>query len=379
MKFFLCALFSLLILISFERANGSSTSDLYTISDVRVDITASSALKAKEEAIEKAAKIAFKRLIKRLTNPRDLEKMHPALENEINDQDISELVKDFEITAQKNSAIRFLGTFTYRFSKPAIKSYFSSYGATPSEASPPLVIIPLFEKNHQIMLWDEDNLWHKAWSQKGNFSPLIPLVVPVGDLGDLSKLSAEQAKNLDANAAQKIAVHYGTTGSIIAWLCLDLDNHPTKVNLKLSLLQGSFPAQTETFSLPFTPDAPLKPQMKTFIEHAVQKIETLSKNVSLSGTETSTEAQFSTLTILIPLQRLGQWLSLQETFKRIPLLKQAKLNRMTAQYAQVEVQTSGSYESLQAAFKLVGYGLEVQNTHQGPLIILRPSSTASNR
>jgi hypothetical protein len=84
--------------------------DPYTVSGVRVDATAASAVDARKQAFEQAQQAAFSLLASRFLSQDQMKNFQapPAAQ-------ITPLVDDFEITNEKLSPTRYVGTYTFRF------------------------------------------------------------------------------------------------------------------------------------------------------------------------------------------------------------------------------------------------------------------------
>ena len=83
---------------------------VFTVANIHVDVTAKTASAARKKALEKGEKQAFNLLSKRLTMRIDHNRL-PVLDPE----QVSTYVKDFNVTNEKNSEVRYLANLTYRF------------------------------------------------------------------------------------------------------------------------------------------------------------------------------------------------------------------------------------------------------------------------
>jgi hypothetical protein len=89
----------------------------FTVAGVRVDVTAANAVDARKQAFEQAQQAAFSLLASRfLTKDRMTHFKAPPVEQ------ITPLVDDFEITNEKLSPTRYVGTYTFRFRPDASRN-----------------------------------------------------------------------------------------------------------------------------------------------------------------------------------------------------------------------------------------------------------------
>src|SRR5688572_25282042 len=110
--------------------------DLYTVENVQVDITADSALAARDQAFDKAQVEAFKILAQRMLPESAVATFTPP-----DVATISAMVQDYEMTAEKLSSVRYIGTYNFTFRGPAVERYLNIQGTSYTNVvSAPLVV-----------------------------------------------------------------------------------------------------------------------------------------------------------------------------------------------------------------------------------------------
>lgn len=151
--------------------------DAFTVTGVRVDVTAESALAAREQAFDKAQTDAFTELADRMLPDSQAESFTPP-----DPATISGMVRDFEITDEHLSNVRYVGTYTFRFRGDAVRHFLGAQGVSYTDVrSKPVLILPYFQKGAQTVLWGGDNPWLSAWNGSQSPRGLVPVVVPIGD------------------------------------------------------------------------------------------------------------------------------------------------------------------------------------------------------
>jgi hypothetical protein len=104
--------------------------DPYTVSGVRVDATAANAVDARKQAFEQAQQAAFSLLASRFLSQEQMKNFKaPPVEQ------ITPLVDDFEITNEKLSSTRYVGTYTFRFRRGPAQNLINARGQTANEAA----------------------------------------------------------------------------------------------------------------------------------------------------------------------------------------------------------------------------------------------------
>ncbi|MEM6782067.1 MAG: hypothetical protein AAF569_09420, partial [Pseudomonadota bacterium] len=120
--------FCMLMLIAMPALADDS---VYKVEGIEVDVTAENAVEAREKAFEEAQVKAFEVLTEKLMTPFERETYEMPDVNTI-----SGFVQDFEVTNEQLSAVRYKGTYTFRFRPGAIQGHMSdeefSYSETPA-------------------------------------------------------------------------------------------------------------------------------------------------------------------------------------------------------------------------------------------------------
>ncbi len=177
---------------------------LFIVEDITVDVTAKNSVLAQERAFEQAQSKAFMALTKRMVEEAQVQNITPP-----SSATISSLVKDYEVKNEKLSAVRYVGTYIFRFREKAVSQFFSISGVNfTNESSKPLLVLPIFQNGGRNILWSDGNIWMKAWANSRSISSgLVPIEVPIGDLMDIADIDENQPlrysrKNLDRMLAR---------------------------------------------------------------------------------------------------------------------------------------------------------------------------------
>src|SRR5690606_14008300 len=133
-------------------AEGSNS--VYDVTGVKVDVTAESAAVAREKALAEAEVKAFDQLLDLIVVDQDRSLM-PRLDR----QEISRYVRDFSVTEERTSSVRYLATLTYRFRPELVRGLLRerqvAYTETPSK---PVLVLPVYRSANALYLWDEPKI-----------------------------------------------------------------------------------------------------------------------------------------------------------------------------------------------------------------------------
>ncbi len=206
-------IFSLAILLSaISLARPAFAYDtLFTVEDVTVDVTADNAVVAQEKAFDEAQLKAFRILSDRMVAEADAKSL-PTPDS----LTISTMVKDYEVTNEQISNVRYVGTYTFRFREEAVSKFFSVTGVSFTETSSnPLLVLPVFQRNGKNSIWSEDNLWMMAWARTKLPHGIVPIEVPIGDLADITDIDDSNALTYERHKLERMLARYGASDAAI--------------------------------------------------------------------------------------------------------------------------------------------------------------------
>lgn len=177
---------------------------LFVVQGVKVDVTAGNSVAAQNQAFDEAQNKAFRTLAQRM-----VVEAQAASVSTPNALTISSLVKDYEVTDEQVSAVRYVGTYTFRFREAAVSKFFSVSGVTfTNVGSKTLLILPVFQRDGRNMIWSEGNLWMDSWSNATLSSGLVPVEVPIGDLMDMADIDEDQALSYERRKLDRMLGRY---------------------------------------------------------------------------------------------------------------------------------------------------------------------------
>lgn len=183
----------------------------FTVSGIRVDVSAPTASDARERALGEARQKAARTLFERLTAPEDAGRL-PAVSPRLAD----DLTRTVEIADEVMTANRYAATITVQFHAERVRRTLSDAGVRfVGTGAPPVLIVPVLDAGGRRLLFEEGNAWLRAWADQPR-GGLVPIAVPLGDLADLSSLKAEQALAGAPDPILRVARRYGAAEAVVA-------------------------------------------------------------------------------------------------------------------------------------------------------------------
>ena len=188
------------VVISFISMSGyleAEERNIFTVSDVHVDVTSSSSADARTEAIANGQSQAFQILLQRLVRSDSLSRLP-----QLSAAEIDQYVQDFTVNNERNSPIRYLADLTFRFKAPKIRVLLRDLEVDFAQTvRKPMLILPIYEVAAA-------NPWWAAWAGLNPRVGLVPFMFPIGDLKDVGIIGAEQAAVGDKPRIKEIRDRY---------------------------------------------------------------------------------------------------------------------------------------------------------------------------
>ncbi|AVM74317.1 DUF2066 domain-containing protein [Magnetospirillum gryphiswaldense] len=326
-------------LFTTTAAHAQTVFDPFTVQGVDVDVSAVNAQAAKDQAVTEAQRQGFATLLERLAGTEDRIRLPKA--------DGLEYVRDFTVDQERSTGNRYIATLTVRYNGTAVKRLLQGAGIAVTEArARPLVLVPVFTGGDgRTVLWDDPNPWRTAW---GNLhgGGLVPLVLPLGDLGDVQAITAAQAVAGDPLAMQNLGARWRSPDVLVLAGALR-----GKV-LDITLHAGpTTPKPFDALSYKQNDGESVDALMARAAKDIARAIDTAHRQAGAQGGEAGT------VSALVPLSGLPQWLAVRERLGRVPAVKRWELVSLSRAEAAVILHVAGDSQQVTEALAKGGLSL----------------------
>lgn len=351
-------------------------SALYAVNGVNVDVTADNALAAREKAFEAAQVKAFDALAKKMVAEEQIQSVKkPSLKL------IARMIQDFEVTNEKLSDVRYVGTYNFRFNEANVKQYFNIGSSSANNAggttytsvgSRPVLILPFFQGARDTWLWASQNFWRQAWSRQGNLRGAVPLRIPVGDLDDIQDIKDRDLFDYDQGRLDNMLGRYGAREAILVVGSADTDF--LSVANGGDIARGKFTAhiyRTDRRGPEYVSNVVVEaraPETRSqMMRRAVKKVHGALQQDWKTKTATAPSAAQNTLSAVTQFTSLREWARLQKTLESLAGVDAVNVKSLSPAQAQIEIVYRGSEERLRIVLEQARLSL---NAGQGALYTL---------
>lgn len=348
-KRFYAVVIFLFALATIAPAHASQDS-VFTVKDIKVDVTAESAATAQKQAFFKAQTLAFSELTKRILSDKELSSFTPP-----DSQYISTLVKDYEITEEQLSSVRYIGTYTFRFKSDEIKQLLTAQNIHFTDvSSKPVLVLPFFQWGPDTLLWHAQNPFLAAWKRINSYQGLVPIVIPIGDIDDVSDLGTGEALSYNHEKLAAMANRYqaGETIILVATPYWPSDavfdagqiSTPSYIDIAMYRTDRGAPEFSQSLQI----RARDNDTIDTLFDRAVANV----RNTLQAAWKDRTVVDPSygnMLKVRVRFNSMKEWIDTQNALKRVQGINDMQILSLTPNQASLELAFQGSAQRLRLA------------------------------
>lgn len=336
--------------------------DIFSVSGVHVDERAETAAAARDQALAIGQLKAFEEVIARLTLPEDRAGIGTPSQTEINN-----LVRDFGVSNEKTSSVRYIADMTVRFKEDELRNYLRFRDIPFAELqSKPVIIVPVYHSGGYTSLWDEPNPWRDIWSRNFASGGLVPVKTPIGDLQDIGIVSAEQAENGAVERLNQLARRYGANVAVVASATVSGETGAERVDVTVTRYDAG--GAPRIFGVTETTRAG-ESLNETLLRAARGVQDQLSagwKRANLINYGTGGQ-----LMVFIPITGLEDWARIEERIVESPVVRDSRVVALSRREVQLAVDYVGSIDQLRTALAQENLSL----SQMGDLWFIQPAGS----
>lgn len=341
---FRTVLFVVLLLAVWAMSGKSFANEVFTVQGIKVDVTAETAAKARAQALVQGERMAFNKLIERLTMRIDRE-----LLPELSAEEISSFIRDFEVADEKNSQVRYLASLNYTFKGDEVRFFLQDHQIPFAETmSKPVLVVPVYRKAGVHLLWEENNGWRDAWDALPVTTGLVPMILPLGDLADLATIGAEQAIQGDLTRLAALAKRYGATDYLVAEGAFAISPETGLPQLEVTVTRYGSAQSEQTMLLSFAAqgDEGETGLLRRAAFEVAAQVEDHWKRDNLIRF-----GEAAVTPIVVPVRGLGDWIEVRKRLSSIAVIKDTELVLLSRHEARVNLHYLGSLAQLALALE----------------------------
>lgn len=148
----------------------ASAAGVYTVSNIKVDVTGADPGSAREAGFARARQLGFDRLVKRLTIPDDVARLGAP---QLTPAEIEQLVSSVQIEQERPSGSRYVGQLSLNFDPSGVRKTLRDRGlAVVDTRTAAILVVPQYQGAADLA-----SQWYDAWAKGGFGDELVPVSV----------------------------------------------------------------------------------------------------------------------------------------------------------------------------------------------------------
>ena len=221
-----------LIIIIFINFHVHGNDALYSIQDNQVFLqNDNNILDLREKAKNIAFENAFKVLMRKIIDPKDLKSV-----NQLDNPEIDQLVNDYKISDEQISDISYSANISVNFNQKSVLQFFRiNKIRVQTLVSDEYLVFPILDKVNTLYLWEMNNIWYDNLKSDYDSVGLLKLYFPEKNHLNKLKISARQIIKRDIIAIKNFLKNHKKKKGIIIFLKENFDKEASGFKLDLSL------------------------------------------------------------------------------------------------------------------------------------------------
>lgn len=351
-RWLLCAALVCVFALLSARDGSAEDEVLFQVLGIRVDETDQTAAAARTKALATGERRAWEILVQRLVDPAQRPRM-AALPQ------IGDAVKDFWVTDEKTSPVRYIATLNYNFSPAAVKRLLASRGARfATTRSNPVVVVPVFIGAEAET--GAETAWREAWRNTGRDLGLVPIRLAPNDV-DRRMTNTQQALNPDRNRIVDLARREPSEDVLVtvATVASGVDAGPRQLKVSSTRYPAEGPPQPladKTYPLA-APDN----DAAVLAEAAAAVLQELQNNWRRSNAVSIKPV--SRTMVRVPTLTLDDWVAMRRRLMELPQAQGVQVLSVGREYAALEIAYPGDTDDLASALARQGLAMRNEEGH----------------
>lgn len=323
-------------------------------SEVEVDANGKDAANAREIAMERAQRDGLADLLSKISSPDQVQLIMSSLEP----KQVSAIVRGTEVLDEKITSNRYRARLMITYDGDEISKLIGGEvplapGATAAVGS--FLIIPGYEEDGNLMLWEDGNPWRNACRSIGLEIASGDIVVPYGDSRDAALVDAKTLSAANFASLVPMTVRYGVSDIVITQVRYSHAPDPQLDIVKRRINR----TQSEVTSMTYRADP--QETKETLMLRAARDIATQilnKKNEELETVKAVQGGDRHTLMMLATITTLNSWTDLRKRMSELSMIDRLEVIAIAPKQVDLIVHYRGEPQSLAYALEALNIRLQ---------------------
>lgn len=344
-------LFSVVPLHQAVARQDTPLDQLFTIRDVKLDETASSANRARQTALLKAEAEAYIKLMRKITQVDDR-----ALLPELSVAQRQALISGIEIVEEQSSSRRYLATMNVRFEPSRVSGFLASHGVPHVLGTGrPILVLHAHQRGLSTFLWEDDPVIDGARTDVDWVNRIRGYRFARGEIIERLAISASEVQDLNIVAAFKLAALNSLESAVL--INSMVESKPDGSRQLVFEYTATDSGVSGKSAIPFgnrqVGDYNEQSALAGMFEHVLEVIDGAWRERLLVDTGTQGE-----LDVVVPSQSLEDLAELERRLAEVTLVQAYEVRELGVPLSRLHIRYTGREDQLALALRFEGLDLK---------------------
>ncbi|MBL6621359.1 MAG: DUF2066 domain-containing protein [Rickettsiales bacterium] len=304
--------------------NNITDNERFTVKNISVNEVGLTSEEARKKAIAYAQKTAFRIMLERFFS--DLK------DQEFEFEQITNIVQSIEYKSEIITNQSYKALLDISFAPEQTKFFINNHLLNKKINKLSILIIPLYDENGMIKLWQKGNVWYDAWL-RGKASQIVDIKILPGDIDDMMNFKVSELYNMTEEQIEELTKSYQVNEIIIADLKYYYQTLAEEVEFKAYLKQLG----DSDNSILVAKSEGVKDENHT--KHMDYLVKRITENIENGWMKYNEETESANKqNFIIKVSNLKQLHEMQEKLEKLDVVSNFRIDAFSARYAKITIE-----------------------------------------
>ena len=296
----------------------------FTVKNISVNEVGLTSEEARKKAINYAQKTAFKIMLERFFS--DLK------DQEFEFDQISNIVESIEYKSEIITNQSYKALLDVSFAPEQTKFFINNHLLNKKIGKLSILVIPLYDENGMIKLWQQGNIWYDAWLRVKP-SQIIDIKILTGDIDDMMNFKVSELDGMSKEKIAELAENYQVDEIIVADLKYYYQTLSEEVEFKAYLKQLG---NKDNTILVAKSEGIKNENHNKHLDYLAKRITENIENGWMKYNEETESANKQVF--IVKVSNLEQLQEMQEKLEKLDIVSNFRIDAFSARYAKITVE-----------------------------------------
>lgn len=321
----------------------AAKANLYTADMISVSAEATTAVEARDLALNHAVREAFPMMIKKVS-------LSDTANVEATPAEMSAFVQGLSIANEKTTPTKYMADVTVQFKAKEVQDFLNRQGVLYITKEPPkYLLIPIFIEDNKAVIFDEQSPLYQAIKKGISGSTIYEFTTPLGDEGDVKTVTLDMLNGSDLTDLNGMLIRYRTDYALLVRV--------TKTGNIYKVQAKSYPQNTAAGADVLFAVTSNSSNVSAVMTQILKKIAGEMEK-KWRANQTALTDQKGEMTIIIPINGLGEWMAIEKQIKSLPFLDKAEVQALHKNQVFLKIKFADTTDSIVRKMEKAGFSLK---------------------